>query len=129
MKPQFLNCFLNYTISILSYITFVVFAVISAIVLLTIECRAVILDSIMPMNESRPRCTEVEYELFVSKQQYFVLYLMQEIFGVAIGFWSMIATVSFMIMLLKHSSAAHIIARLACVLVLLAVKYLYFFSI
>ncbi|EZA48233.1 hypothetical protein X777_14129 [Ooceraea biroi] len=75
--------------------------------LLTIECSPIILDIIIPMNESRQRKLEVDLELFVNEEQYFFLYLVQEALGVGIGFWSMVTTGTLLTTVAKHSCATY----------------------
>lgn len=93
------------------------FIVIAGFVFLSIECRAVILDIIIPMNESRSRELEIEFESFLDKQQYFFLYLILEILGAGIGVSTIITTGTFLVMISKHYCAAHKIARLTCMIV------------
>ncbi|EZA48234.1 hypothetical protein X777_14131 [Ooceraea biroi] len=73
----------------------------------TIECRSIILDIIIPMNESRQRKIEVDFELFVNEEQYFFWYLVQEVVGVGIGFWSVLTTGTLLTTVTKHSCATY----------------------
>ncbi|RLU17677.1 hypothetical protein DMN91_009913 [Ooceraea biroi] len=72
-----------------------------------IECRSVILDVIIPMNESRSNKLEVDIEFFINKEQYFFLYLVSEVVGVAIGCWSVLSTLTFLTTVVKHSCATY----------------------
>jgi len=82
-------------------------------VFLTSECRAIILDIIIPLNVSRLRKLEVDFEFFVNKQRYFFLSFVQEILGVSVGICSIISTATFLITIGKHSCAMYKIARFA----------------
>ncbi|EZA48231.1 hypothetical protein DMN91_010377 [Ooceraea biroi] len=73
----------------------------------TFECRSIILDVIIPMNESRPRKIEMDLELFINEEQYFFVYLVQQVVGVALGIWSMIMTGTVIITVAKHSCATY----------------------
>lgn len=103
-----------------------VFIPIAGIAFFITECRAIILDVIMPINESRPRKVEIDFESFVDKQQYFFLYLMQEALGVGIGFCSIITTASLFATIIKHSCATYKIARCVCVALFSLPFYLLF---
>ncbi|RLU17632.1 hypothetical protein DMN91_009868 [Ooceraea biroi] len=81
--------------------------VLGAFGFIIIECRSIILDVIAPMNESRPRKLELDLELFVNEEQYFLLYFLQEIIGMGIGIWSIITTGTFLITIAKHSCASY----------------------
>ncbi|EZA62173.1 hypothetical protein DMN91_010196 [Ooceraea biroi] len=75
-----------------------------------LECSLVILDAIMPINVSRPRKIEVDYELFLDKEEYFYLYVTQELLGVGIGFFTILVPGTFCLTLVRHSSATYKIA-------------------
>ncbi|XP_026828998.1 uncharacterized protein LOC105283902 isoform X2 [Ooceraea biroi] len=75
-----------------------------------IECRPVILDVIIPMNESRPRKVEVDMEIFVDKEQYFFLYIMEEVVSLGIGLFSVITTGTFLATIAEHCCATYKIA-------------------
>jgi len=92
---------------------FLVFILLGAFVFLTIECRAIILDIIIPMNVSRLRKLEVDFEFFLNKQRYFFLYFIQEILGVSVGICSIISVGTFLITIGKHCCAMYKIARFA----------------
>ncbi|RLU17797.1 hypothetical protein DMN91_010035 [Ooceraea biroi] len=75
-----------------------------------IECSPVILDVIIPMNESRPRKFEIDLEIFVDKEQYFFLYIMEEVLLLGIGLCTVITTGTFLATLGKHCCATYRIA-------------------
>ncbi|RLU17513.1 hypothetical protein DMN91_009748 [Ooceraea biroi] len=75
--------------------------------LIPTECRSIILDVIIPMNESRPRKAERDLELFVDEQQYFFFYLLEEILGLGVGCWSMFAVATLLTTVAKHSCATY----------------------
>ncbi|EZA48242.1 hypothetical protein X777_14140, partial [Ooceraea biroi] len=87
-----------------------IFVLLTAISFVTLECRSMILDVIIPVNESRPRKIEMDFELFVDQEQYFVLYLVQEIVGMGIGAWSLLTTGTFLTTVMKHFCATYKIA-------------------
>ncbi|XP_026828819.1 uncharacterized protein LOC113561411 isoform X2 [Ooceraea biroi] len=75
--------------------------------LITMECKAIILDVIIPMNESRPRKVEIDLELFINEEQYFFFYIVEEALGVGFGIWSMIMTGTFLTTIVKHLCATY----------------------
>ncbi|RLU17957.1 hypothetical protein DMN91_010197 [Ooceraea biroi] len=77
---------------------------------MALECKSLILDAIIPMNVSRPRKTEADYELFLDEQEYFFLYIMQEGLGIMIGFYAILVPAAFCFTLTRHSCAAYKIA-------------------
>ncbi|RLU17954.1 hypothetical protein DMN91_010194 [Ooceraea biroi] len=87
-----------------------IISLVGLFIFVIIECRPIILDVIIPMNESRPRKIEIDFESFVDKQQYFFFYIMQEVLGVGIGVCSIITTGTFLAMVVKHSCATYKIA-------------------
>ncbi|EZA52014.1 hypothetical protein X777_09297 [Ooceraea biroi] len=97
----------------LSYI-FALFAIILIPTMISaymaLECKSLILDAIIPMNVSRPRKTEADYELFLDEQEYFFLYIMQEGLGIMIGFYAILVPAAFCFTLTRHSCAAYKIA-------------------
>ncbi|XP_026828834.1 uncharacterized protein LOC105285757 isoform X1 [Ooceraea biroi] len=95
--------FESYIFTLLTYFCFLL----AASVMATIECRSIILDIIIPMNESRPRKIEMDLEFFVNEEQYLFLYLMQEGLGVGIGAWSVITTGTILTTVAKHSCATY----------------------
>ncbi|KAH0945343.1 hypothetical protein HN011_004099 [Eciton burchellii] len=87
-----------------------IFILLGVFVFLTGECRTIILDIIIPMNVSRLRKLEVDFEFFINKQRYFFLYFLQEILGVNVGICSIISTGTFLITIAKHCCAMYKIA-------------------
>ncbi|XP_026829008.1 uncharacterized protein LOC105287219 isoform X3 [Ooceraea biroi] len=83
---------------------------IGTFVFTAIECRAVILDVIIPMNNSRPRKLEVDLEMFVDKKQYFFLYIIQEVLTWVIGVCSIVTTGTVLTTVAEHCCAAYKIA-------------------
>lgn len=71
----------------------------------------IILDAIIPLNESRPRNTQVSFELFIDEQQYFFVYVTHEVITVTIGVWSTITTGLFLVAFGLHCCATFQIAR------------------
>ncbi|EZA52015.1 hypothetical protein X777_09298, partial [Ooceraea biroi] len=92
------------------YLGVVTFVFICVFVFMVIECRPVILDIIIPMNESRPRKVEVDMEIFVDKEQYFFLYIMEEVLLLGIGLCTVITTGTFLATLGEHCCATYRIA-------------------
>jgi len=88
------------------------------------ESASVILDIIVPMNESRPRKIEIDFEFFVDEENYFFLYFIYEIGGASIGILSIITTGSFLATLGKHLCAIYKIARLTYALFLLRMEFI-----
>ncbi|EZA48237.1 hypothetical protein DMN91_010370 [Ooceraea biroi] len=80
---------------------------VSGVFFMTIECRSIILDVIVPINKSRPRKVEMDLELFVDEEQYFFLYLAQELLGIGISAWSLVTTGTFLITIVKHLCATY----------------------
>lgn len=66
-------------------------------IFIIIECIPIILDAIVPLNESRPRHLKVPYEFFVDEEQYYVLYVTVEVVTVIVATWSMITTNGFLV--------------------------------
>ncbi|XP_026828972.1 uncharacterized protein LOC113562768 [Ooceraea biroi] len=103
----------------LSYI-FALFAIMivptCASALMAIECKPVILDAIIPLNTSRPRIIEVDYELFLDKEEYFFLYVMHEVLGTTIGFYSILVVATCCVLIVRHSCATHKIARVVYIM-------------
>ncbi|EZA47917.1 hypothetical protein DMN91_009909 [Ooceraea biroi] len=95
-----------YILALSAYITLIV----GSFVLISFESTSVILDAFIPINESRPRKLEVDFELFVDQEEYFFLYLIQEMLGVGIGMCSVIATGTFLATIGKHCCATYKIA-------------------
>ncbi|XP_011348509.2 uncharacterized protein LOC105285755 isoform X6 [Ooceraea biroi] len=106
-----INIFEEYLFEAYSFVfSALIFLVVAAIIFVIFECSPIILDVIAPMNKSRLRKVEVDFELFVDQEQYFVLYLVHEILGATISIWSIITTATFLITVFKHSCATYKIA-------------------
>lgn len=95
-----------------SFISFVVFVILAGIIFVTFECRNIVLDIVAPMNKSRPRKAEMDFQLFLDEERYFFLYLTHEMVGVLIGVSSIITTGTFLATIGKHFCASYKIARL-----------------
>ncbi|KAH0945344.1 hypothetical protein HN011_004101 [Eciton burchellii] len=87
-----------------------IFIILATIIFVTFECRPIILDVFIPMNESRPRRVEMDFQLFVNQEQYFFLYLTHEVLGVLVGIWSIVTTAAFLNTIGKHFCATYKIA-------------------
>lgn len=74
----------------------------------------IILDTVVPMNESRPRKVKIVFEMFLDQRQYFYIYLIHEIVVVMIGLSTVAAIGSSMSAILRHSCATYKIARWVC---------------
>ncbi|KAH0945360.1 hypothetical protein HN011_006027 [Eciton burchellii] len=111
-NAEYLKIFEEYLFEsyILALIASNIFIFIGLFVFVFFECRTVILDIIIPMNVSRPHKLEVDFEFFVDKQRYFLLYFIQEMLGVGIGVCSIISTGTFLITIGKHFCAMYKIA-------------------
>ncbi|XP_026828604.1 uncharacterized protein LOC105279255 [Ooceraea biroi] len=79
-------------------------------ILVMIECKPLILDIVIPMNVFRPRKTEMDFEFFVDKEQYFFLYIMQEILTLVTGFYSILIPGTFFVTIGRHCCAIYKIA-------------------
>ncbi|EZA48232.1 hypothetical protein DMN91_010376 [Ooceraea biroi] len=95
--------FVSYIFTLFSCIS----VLIAGVIFSAVECRYIILDVIAPMNESRSRKIEMEFELFVNEEQYFFLYLVLEIVGVEIGVWLVLSTGTFLTTVAQHSCAVY----------------------
>jgi hypothetical protein len=115
MKSSMFSSFYHYFIwiafSFLFHLFFPVFIILATIIFVTFECRPIILDVFIPMNESRPRRVEMDFQLFVNQEQYFFLYLTHEVLGVLVGIWSIVTTAAFLNTIGKHFCATYKIAR------------------
>lgn len=90
---------------------FLVSFFVGGFIFLSVECQPMILDIIVPRNESRPREIEIDFETFLDKEKYFLLYIMQEVLGVGIGVCAIITTGTFLATIGKHFCAVYKIAR------------------
>lgn len=84
---------------------------ISVFSMIIIELIPVILDVIIPMNESRPRKIKMDFEFFIDQQQYFYIYLIYEIIVILIGLFTILATGTLSMAFLRHCCATLKIAR------------------
>ncbi|EZA53810.1 hypothetical protein X777_06625, partial [Ooceraea biroi] len=82
----------------------------SLFVVMSVKCKPVILDAIIPLNVSRPRKIETDYEFFLDKQEYFFLYIIQEVLAMSIGFFSALIPGTFSVTLIRHFCATYKIA-------------------
>lgn len=76
------------------------------------ESRPLLLDIIMPLNESRPRKVEIDFECFLDIEQFFILYILQELIAISVGFGSVVTIGTFLLTLGKHFCASYRLARL-----------------
>ena len=81
--------------------------------IIIIELTPVILDAVVPMNKSRPRQTKINFELFIDKEQYFYIYLIQEIVLIMIEMFTVLAIGTLSLAFFRHCCATFKIARLA----------------
>ncbi|XP_011864043.1 PREDICTED: uncharacterized protein LOC105559965 isoform X2 [Vollenhovia emeryi] len=85
---------------------FLCFLILVTVFVVTIvELIPVILDAIVPRNESRPRKITIDFELFIDEQQYFYVYLIYEIIVIIIGMFSILATGTLSMAFLRHCCA------------------------
>lgn len=94
------------------YVLLLGFAFIAVFSFIIFECSPIIFDMIVPLNESRPRKVEIDYEYFIDEEEYFFFYLCQEILTVSVGIYTIITIGSFFITIERHACAIHKIARL-----------------
>ncbi|XP_032675075.1 uncharacterized protein LOC116845931 [Odontomachus brunneus] len=78
--------------------------------LIIIEMLPIILDVVVPMNESRPRKIKVMFEMFLDQQQYFYIYLIHEIVVVMASFSTVVAIGTLLFAILRHCCATYKIA-------------------
>jgi len=67
------------------------------------EFLPIILDSVMPLNESRPRNMHVTAEYFIDPETYFPLMLLHEILAISIGFITIVATGTIILAYLQNA--------------------------
>jgi len=67
------------------------------------EFLPILLDIVMPLNESRPLNTRVPMEYFIDPNKYFLLMLIHEIFALATGGFTMLATGSITLAYAQHT--------------------------
>jgi len=113
-KKDILSFLINYLISEiylkklifkrLHYISqhFVVFFCISFIIFIFIEFLPIILDIVVPLNETRPRSMHVEAEYFVDPEKYFPLMVLHELTACLVGFSTLVATGTIMMAYAQH---------------------------
>ncbi|EZA47919.1 hypothetical protein X777_14488 [Ooceraea biroi] len=73
--------------------------------LLIVELIPVILDTVVPINESRQRKLQIDFEFFIDEEKYFYVYLIHEITVVLIGVFTMLATGTLPIAFFRHCCA------------------------
>jgi len=76
-----------------------------------IELTPIVLDAVIPMNKSRPRQIKMDFELFIDKEQYFYIYLIQEIVLIMIEMLTVLATGTLSLAFFRHCCATFKIAR------------------
>ncbi|RLU17679.1 hypothetical protein DMN91_009915 [Ooceraea biroi] len=82
--------------------------VITSFVLTLMESTPMILDVIAPMNDSRPRNLELDFEFFIfNEEQYFFFLLLLEGAAAGFGVWSLLAIFTFFTTVMKHSCATY----------------------
>ncbi|KYQ53618.1 hypothetical protein ALC60_01688, partial [Trachymyrmex zeteki] len=90
---------------ILSFV--VAFAIFFIII---IELIPVVLDVVTPMNKSRPRKVKIDFEFFIDEEQYFYIYLIYEIITLIIEIFTVYATSTLSLLLIRHCCATFKIA-------------------
>lgn len=85
--------------------------VFSGMILIIVETLPVILDAVVPMNESRSRAVKVEFEIFLDQEKYFYVYLMQEFMMLMVTFTTIVSTGLLLLAFMRHSCAIYKIAR------------------
>ncbi|XP_071630142.1 uncharacterized protein [Temnothorax longispinosus] len=88
----------------------------SLLVLLTIICLPLILDVIVPMNESRPRQLVINVEYFVDEETYFFPILTHIVLNQYAGSMTVVAIATILIAYVLHACAMFKIASLANIL-------------
>ncbi|TGZ45825.1 hypothetical protein DBV15_02677 [Temnothorax longispinosus] len=83
----------------------------SLLVLLTIICLPLILDVIVPMNESRPRQLVINVEYFVDEETYFFPILTHIVLNQYAGSMTVVAIATILIAYVLHACAMFKIAR------------------
>ncbi|KYQ57150.1 hypothetical protein ALC60_03896 [Trachymyrmex zeteki] len=78
--------------------------------IIIIELIPIVLDAVTPMNKSRPRKVKIDFEFFIDEQQYFYVYLINEIITVLIGIFTILATGSLSFAFIRHCCATFKIA-------------------
>ncbi|RLU17681.1 hypothetical protein DMN91_009917 [Ooceraea biroi] len=89
---------------LLSMILIILFSF-SIFFLLIVELIPVILDTVVPINESRQRKLQIDFEFFIDEEKYFYVYLIHEITVVLIGVFTMLATGTLPIAFFRHCCA------------------------
>jgi len=76
-----------------------------------IELTPIVLDTVVPMNKSRPRKIKMDFEFFIDQEQYFYIYLIHEIMAMLIGVLTVLATGTLSLAFFRHCCATFKIAR------------------
>lgn len=90
----------DYSIYISQY--FIVSLCIALIIFIFIEFLPVILDIVIPLNETRPRSIHVEAEYFVDLEKYFFLIVLHELITCLVGFSTLVATGTIIMAYVHH---------------------------
>jgi len=95
------SCYFSFPVAVAFAISFIII----------IELIPIVLDAVIPMNESRPRKVKIDFEFFIDKEQYFYIYLIYEIITILIGIFTIFATGALSFTLVRHCCATFKIAR------------------
>ncbi|XP_039311518.1 uncharacterized protein LOC120359120 [Solenopsis invicta] len=79
------------------------FSSIGLIVFYFMELWPIILDNILPLNESRPRNTFVVTEYFIDREKYFIPIMLHEMVVVSVGALTIISTGTILMACTQHS--------------------------
>jgi len=90
---------------------FPVFNALCMLLVIIIELTPVILDAVVPMNKSRPRQIIMNFELFIDKEQYFYIYLIQEIVLLMMESFTLLTIGTLSMAFFRHCCATSKIAR------------------
>ncbi|XP_070159832.1 uncharacterized protein [Polyergus mexicanus] len=83
-------------------IIFTLLFCISLIVFIFIEISPIILDIIVPLNETRPHSMHVLAEYFIDSEKYFPLMILHEIIACLAGFSTILATATITMAYMQH---------------------------
>jgi len=95
---------------------FPVFNALCMLLVIIIELTPVILDAVVSMNNSQPRQTKINFELFIDQEQYFYIYLIYEIIAILIGLLTITGTGTLSLAFFRHCCATFKIARYLLIL-------------
>ncbi|XP_072744253.1 uncharacterized protein [Anoplolepis gracilipes] len=84
-------------------ISLTLFMCVCMIIFIFIEYLPIILDIVVPLNETRPRSMHVIAEYFVNFEKYFLLMLLHEIVATTIGIITIVATGTITLAYAEHS--------------------------